>query len=131
MNTKRYVLAVVAVFVTVFVYEFLVHGVLLMDMYEQTADMWKPQEESSMLLMNFSQLAFAAVLVFIFTRNYEGKGAGEGVRFGLLIGLLLVAIELGVYCYLPVPMALWLAWIVIALGKGIISGLVAGLVYKN
>jgi len=37
MNTKRWLLASVAVLVVVAVLEFLIHGVLLSDLYRQTA----------------------------------------------------------------------------------------------
>ena len=37
MNKQRYVISVFVVFVFVFLYEFLVHGFLLKDIYTQTA----------------------------------------------------------------------------------------------
>ncbi len=131
MNMTRYLLAVIAVFIAVFVLEYLVHGVLLMGMYQETVHLWRPQEEANMMWMFLSQLAYAAVLVFIYTRHYEARGLGEGVRYGWLIGLLLLTLEIGKYVYMPIPEALWVAWMVAALVKGLVSGSVAGLVYKD
>ena len=45
MNTKRWLLASVAVFVVMAVLEFFIHGVLLSDMYRQTASVWRPEAE--------------------------------------------------------------------------------------
>lgn len=131
MNTKRCLISVVAVFAFVALYEWLVHGVLLMGMYEQTADIWRPKGEENMAFIFLSQILFSVMIAFIFTRNYEGKGIGEGVRFGSYMGLLLASIQVGTYCYLPIPLALTLAWVVAEVLKGIGSGVVLSFTYKN
>jgi hypothetical protein len=131
MNKQRYVISALATFVFVFLYEFLVHGYLLMDLYEQTASLWRPEEEYKMPVMLMSEFSFSAVLAYIFTQNYEGKGVGEGVRFGLCIGMLLGAIEIGKYSYMPIPIILMLSWVLAALLIGLGSGIVLSLVYKR
>lgn len=131
MNKKRYVISLFVVFVFVALYEFLAHGVLLMGLYEQTAALWRPQEESNMVFMFLSQLGFAAVFAYIFTLHYEDRGVGEGVRFGLYIGILLGTIEIGTYCYMPIPMVLMLSWVLVSLLKGLGSGVVVALVYRR
>ena len=45
MNRKRWLLASGAVFVVMAVLEFLVHGVLLSGLYQQSASVWRPQAE--------------------------------------------------------------------------------------
>ncbi len=131
MNTKRYFLALLVTFIAVFIVDFITHGILLMDLYEKTAQLWRPQEEYLMPYMLISQLTFTAVFVCIFTRNYEAKGIGEGLRFGFYIGLLLATLNIGVYSYMPIPFALMVAWIVASLAKGLIMGAVTSLVYKK
>lgn len=131
MNKKRYVISLFAVFVFVALYEFLVHGFLLMDLYTQTKELWRPEEESNMLFIFMSQLGFSAVAAYIFTLNYEDKGIGEGIRFGLCIGMLLGSIDIGTYCYMPIPMVLMLSWVLASLLKGLGSGVVLSLVYKR
>ncbi len=131
MNKQRYFISVLVTFVFVFLYEFLVHGFLLMDLYTQTKELWRPEEEANMLFMFMSQLGFSAVMAYIFTLNYEGKGVGEGVRFGLCIGMLIGSIEIGTYCYMPIPMVLMLSWVLVSLLKGLGSGVVLSLVYKQ
>ena len=131
MNKQKYVISVLVTFIIVALYEFLVHGQLLMGLYTQTKEIWRPQEESNMLFMFASQLSFAAVMAYIFTLHYEGKGIGEGVRFGLCIGMLLGSIEIATYCYMPIPMVLMLSWVVVSLLKGLGSGVVLSLVYRR
>ena len=131
MNKKRYVISLFVVFAFVFSYEFLVHGFLLQDIYTQTAQLWRPEEESNMLFLFTSQLCFSAVFAYIFTLNYEGRGIGEGIRFGLYIGMLLGSIEIGTYCYMPIPMVLMLSWVLASLLKGLGSGVILSLVYKR
>ena len=43
MNMKCFALAATGAFIFVFLYEFFVHGFLMMGLYEQTASVWRPQ----------------------------------------------------------------------------------------
>ena len=131
MNKKRYVISLFVVFVFVFLYEFLVHWFLLKDIYTQTAQLWRPEEEMNMFFMFMSQIGFSAVIAYIFTLHYEDKGIGEGIRFGLCMGLLLGSIDIATYAYMPVPMVLTLSWVLASLLKGLGSGVVLSLVYKR
>ncbi len=131
MNKKRYVISLFVVFFFVFLYEFLVHWFLLKDIYTQTAQFWRPEEEMNMLFMFMSQLGFSAVIAYIFTLHYEGKGIGEGIRFGLCMGLLLGSIDIATYAYMPIPMVLTLSWVLASLLKGLGSGVILSLVYER
>ena len=131
MNKQRYLISALVVFVFMFLYEFLVHGFLLKDIYNQTAALWRPEEEYKMLVMCVSQLGYSAVVAYIFTLHYESKGIGEGIRFGLCIGMLLGVIEIGKYSYMPIPLVLMLSWVLAALLLGLGSGVVLSLVYKR
>jgi len=73
----------------------------------------------------------AFFFVFIFTRNYEGLGIAEGVRYGFYIGLLVAAIQLGSYAYLPVPFMIVACWMVASLIQGILVGAVTAAVYRQ
>jgi len=131
MNRKNFILATAAVFAFVFAYEFILHGHLLKGIYQETAHLWRAKEDYNIVFILLSQLGFSAMLVFIFTRNYENKGLKEGLRFGLYIGLLLAAIEIGKFCYMPVPLWLVLTWAAGMLVKSIGAGAIASLIYKK
>lgn len=133
MNVKRYLIATVALFVFTGVYDFLMHGVLLADTYKSLGTLWRPEADMQALmpLMFVAQIALATVFTFIFTRNYEGKGIGEGVRFGLYAGLLLAAPQLASYVWLPVTVALTAIWVGNVILWGILAGIVVSVAYKE
>ncbi len=54
MNKQRYVISALVTFVFVFLYEFLVHGFLLGDLYKQTAQLWRSEKEYKMPVMLLS-----------------------------------------------------------------------------
>jgi hypothetical protein len=45
MNTKRFIIASGFVFLFVFVYEWIFHGVILKEIYQQTANLWRPESD--------------------------------------------------------------------------------------
>jgi hypothetical protein len=53
MNTKRWLLASVAVLVVIMVLEFVIHGVLLQGVYQQTASVWRTQADMQRLMWIF------------------------------------------------------------------------------
>ena len=136
MNTKRWLLASVAVFVEMMVLEFLIHGVLLADTYKQTASVWRPEKEMQQLMWIFwlGYLVFAPFFALIYVKGYEkGKpGLGQGIRCGLYVGAMLsVAHSFGWYVILPIPLALAFYWFVAILVEFIVAGAAAGLVYSE
>jgi hypothetical protein len=136
MNTKRWLLASVAVFVVMFVVEFIIHGVLLQGLYQQTASLWRPMADMQRLMwiMWVGYLVFALFFTFIYTKGYEkGKpGLGQGFRFGLYVGAMLSVLHgFGWYAILPIPLALSFYWFVAVLVESIAMGIAAGLVYRD
>lgn len=131
MNVSRYVLAVLVVFAVMFGFDYFVHGVLMMDQYQATAKLWRPKSPEFLVVMAASQFLYAIMFVFIFTRNYENLGISEGLRYGLYIGLLLAALDLGVYSYLPIPFMIALSWMLTNVIKGLLLGAVTAAVYRQ
>lgn len=130
LNLGRFLLAVVAVFITTFVYDLVVHGHLLVDTYKDTA----MSVGSGTIAMDFSlviKLLTLMVITFIFTRNYEGKGISEGVRFGLMIGLLVGLVLVGSHITLATIKSVGLVWIIDSIMGGIVIGTTLSLVYGH
>ncbi len=128
---KRYILASIAVFFTVFIWDFLIHGMVLAPVYESTQHLWRTQEESKMHFMFLSQIAFSLMFVVIYSKNNDAGTMREGASFGLRIGLLLSAIELGKYCYMPVVFPLVGVWLASQSIKGMIAGVIVAKVYAK
>ena len=136
MNTKRWLLASVAVLVVVAVLEFLIHGVLLSDVYRQTASVWRSDAEMQKMMWIFwvGMLVFAPFFALIYVKGYEkGKpGLGQGFRYGLYVGAMLsVMHSFGWYVILPIPLALAFYWFLGILVEFIAAGVAAGLVYHE
>ena len=63
MNTKRFVMAVAAVFVFIFAFEWIWHGMLMMESYQATAQLWRPMDQMNYFhFMILSQIGQALVL---------------------------------------------------------------------
>ncbi len=136
MNKKRWLLASLAVFVVVFAIEFVVHHVLLTDLYKQTASIWRPMAEFEKMMCLFwiGYAIFALMFTFIYTKGIENKkdGLGQGLRFGLFIGILMgVPSNLMWYVILPIPAALAIAWTVACLVEMLAAGAAVGLIYRK
>jgi len=136
MNTKRWLLASVAVFVVIMAMEFVIHGVLLSRIYSETPSLWRTQAEMQRIVWMFwvGYLVFAPFFALIYVKGYEkGKpGLGQGVRFGLYLGAMLSVLHsFGWYVILPIPLALAFYWFVAILVEFIVAGAVAGLVYRE
>jgi hypothetical protein len=136
MNTKRWLLASLAVFVVILVLEFVIHGVLLQGVYQQTASVWRTQADMQRLMWIFwaGYLVFAPFFVLIYAKGYEkGKpGLGQGLRFGLYMGAMLSVVHsYGWYVILPIPLVLACYWFAAILVESVAAGIAAGLVYRD
>ncbi len=133
---KHCLIASIAAFVTLFVLEFVLHGICLKDLYHEYAALWRPEADMQKLMwmMWIGYLIFSPVFVYIYSKGYEeGKsGLGQGLRFGLAIGLLMAPMSaLGWYAVLPIPAILSAYWLVGGLAEFIIVGAVVGLIWKK
>ncbi len=136
MNIKKWASSGVAAFVVVFILDFLVHGKLLMGLYNQTASVWRPQAEAGKLmwLMTVTQVLFAFALAWFYTLGYEPAktSLAQGIRFGLYVGIVLVAAQGFIwYVVLPVPFILNLGWLASAFVNSIAAGTVIGVIYRK
>ena len=136
MNNKRWLQASVAVAVVMFVLEFIIHGVLLQNIYHQTASVWRPEAEFQQLMwmMWLGYLIFAPFFALIYAKGYEPKkpGLGQGLRFGVYMALALAPMQsLAWYVVLPIPGALAFYWLVADAVKFIAFGLTVGIIYNT
>lgn len=127
----RFPLCVLAGFGFIFLWGFILHGQILVGLYERTAGLWRPPQNMSMSLMLLYQFMTAAASAFIFTRHYESRGIREGVRFGVLLGLLMAVLLGGPYIWTPVPGALGFGWLIGGFAQGLGLGIIFSLIYKN
>lgn len=132
MKIKRIVPAVLAVFVFIFLFEWVFHGVWLKEMYEATPQLWRPQSVMPQYFpfLTLGQILFSIFLGVLFAFRYKGEGAKEGITFGMLVGLLVAPVNLISYAIQPLAFTLILFWIVGGLVEMTVAGLLLGLICK-
>ena len=90
MNRKKLIPALVVGFVVMFVLGFLWHSVIMTDFYqEQYKDVWRADTKIPFIVLGY--LVLALLMAYLYPVGYKGGSpAAEGIRFGILIGLLWV-----------------------------------------
>ncbi|HLT90999.1 MAG TPA: hypothetical protein VKZ85_08655 [Woeseiaceae bacterium] len=131
---KTFWVAFVVVYVVLQVIGFLVHAVWLDDTYAALhGTVFRSEEEFSgmMWMMFVSSIVLVFLFCYIFTRGYEGRGIGEGIRYGLLLGVFFsVPMSLDAYVAYPLPLDLVITWFVTGLVNFVIGGILLSLIYK-
>ena len=128
---KRMMIAVVAVFVTLSILDFLLHGLLLGPIYMATASLWRPMAEMNRPLMSLVTLVFSACFVGIYGFLIEPKSLGAGLRFGALFGLAAgMSMGFGSYCVMPIPLTLAVGWFLGSWVEAVVAGALVGMIVK-
>jgi len=98
MNTKKFIITSLVVFVVYEILNYLIHSLILMGAYQATMNLWRTDMNSIMWIMWLGDLVKAFVFVYIFTKGIENKGWMEGLRYGFWIGLYVsIGIGFGTY----------------------------------
>jgi len=129
---KKMLIGVVAVFITLELLDFLIHGVILMSTYAAMQNVWRPDMMAKMWVLHVVKIITAFFFVLIFSKGYENKGIMEGLRYGFYIGMIVSSgFAFGSYASFPIPHALALHWFILTLGEYLIAGVVVAQVYKQ
>ncbi len=134
MNTKRFLLAALAAYVVYNALGILVHQVWLDPVYKDLAAVFRPTEQMDGMMWIFyvTSAVLTLMFCFIFTRGYENRGIGEGVRYGLYMGLFLMTVQAyDSYVIYPLPYHLVLKWFISGILIFIAMGVVVSLIYKS
>lgn len=130
---KKLLIPFIAVYVTAQVMGYLIHQVWLSPIYGSLADVWRPEADmmSKTWIMFITAAFYCFFFVYVFARGHEGKGIGEGVRYGIIIGLFFGVVQsYDWYVILPIPYSLALKWFLAGMVQTIVMGVVAALTYK-
>jgi len=129
---KRILLAIVTIFITWSILDFVIHGVLLQATYEATSALWRPMEEMKMGLMYLVTLLFTGCFVLIYALLVSDKSMVAGIKYGVLFGLAMgVSMGFGSYSYMPIPYTLAFTWFAGTLVESILAGAIVGAIVKQ
>jgi len=130
-NTKRFISGGLAIFLIFTVCDFIIHNVLLMDLYMSMPGIWRPDMMSLMWIMYLCTFIFSFLLMFIFIKGYEDRGIPEGVRFGIMMGLITTGMgAVSQYVVYPLPVSLVLQWFAYGIAEFILAGIAAAAIYQ-
>ena len=117
--------------VFVFLYEFLVHGLLMKGMYEATMSVWRPQAESNMAVMFLSHFLFAMAVAFFYPIVGSDTNCKKAIPFGFGLGLVMAMPQIATYSYLPIPMSISLMWALASFVKALGSVFIVAKVFNK
>ena len=135
MNSKKFWIAFIVVFVVFEATNYLIHGVILSSTYESEGikKVFRTAEEmdAKMWIMWVTDIIWAFFFTFIFVKGYENKGIMEGIKYGIYMGIFFsLVVAYRNYTVLPIPYYLALQWFVYGLIQCIIVGITAAAIYK-
>jgi hypothetical protein len=134
MNLPRVAIAAVVTWVVYLGVSFVVHTMLLADIYARHRAVMRPEEQANAILpvgFVFALVGFFA-FAYAYAKGYEGGGGlQEGLRFGVLVGILICCFAI-IWEYMVWPMSgtLLIAWMLENIIEFALYGMLVGLIYK-
>ena len=129
---KKIGMAIVSVFVLWSVLDFVIHGIILFDAYNATAELWRPMEEMKMGLMYIVGFIAAIVFVLIYALFFKEKNIKIALKYGLLFGVFTgISMGYGTYSVMPIPYSMALTWFLGAVIEVTLGGLIIGLIIHD
>jgi hypothetical protein len=120
MDMKKTAIATAAGFVLQMATNYLLHGVILMNSYAATSDLWRNDAAMAQRrwILFVGTFIFVLAAVLIYQRGAELKSpVGQGIRYGILLAMVsIVPATLFEYVTTQMPHTLALHWII---GEGI------------
>jgi hypothetical protein len=134
MNLARVAIAALVAWVVYLGVSFVVHTMLLGDLYREHAGAMRPEADQNGILPVGFVFALVGFFAFAYTyaKGYEGsRGTQEGIRFGVLVGILICAFRvIWDHMIWPVSIQLTIAWMVEFIVEFALYGMIVGAIYK-
>ena len=129
---KRFILAFVAAYIFIFLWGWLLNGVLLKDIYAQTPNLWRSQSEMMSLFhwIIIGQALIVFSFVMIYASGFAGGGVIAGIKLGVLLEIAAIGMRMGFYAVQPFPGKLILYGSVSGMVEMIVVGTIVGAIYK-
>ncbi len=134
-NTKRFFIAVVAVFIVKQVLDIAIHGNLLAAQYDQMKGIWRPNMQDLMWILWVTSIVFSLLFVYIFhffRKGHFKDGIVAGLCFGFLVGLMMEGGGMfNQYALYNISASMIWQWFFYGMLQMIIYGLVVGWIYTG
>jgi len=134
INIKRLILAIVVVFIVLWVTDFLIHGLWMTSDYRATQRFWRTDAEmtSRMAWMLGAQLLFVITFVILWAKGFAERTSKIScvLGYGVLMGLFSGVWALIMYVVVPMPGSIAAKWFFAGIAQTILLGLVTFWIYK-
>jgi hypothetical protein len=129
---KRFIIAFIAAYVFLFIWGWLLNGVVLKDVYAETPTLWRSQSEMASLFhwIILGQALVVFSFVMIYATGFAGGGVIAGIRLGLLLEIAAIGMRMAIYAVQPFPGKLIFYGSAGGLIEMIIVGAIVGAIYK-
>ncbi len=129
---KRLIIAFIAAYIFLFVWGWLLNGVLLKDIYAQAPNLWRTQTEMLSLIhwIILGQVLVVFSFVMIYATGFAGGGVMAGIRLGILLEIAAIGMRLAIYAVQPFPGKLIFYGSASGLIEMIIVGAIVGAIYR-
>ena len=123
--------------IALFVFDIIFHGVLIKGYYEQTANLWRSENEMQNLVLfniaTYLSSSFIAVVIFEqFVLKLDKKDLLKNCfKISILITTLIGIIMVRFYVFIPMTLSLSFFWFINAIFHGVIVGLILYSFNKN
>ncbi|RUM54297.1 MAG: hypothetical protein DSY87_01035 [Methylococcus sp.] len=129
---RKLVLGTSTVFALWTALDFIFHGVVLADYMKETAHLWRPENESKMILNSAVVLIASLAFTLIYALLINPKGLRFGLLFGTFFGLAMGMVSgYGSYAFMPVPYFMALIWFLNGLVQGVCAGVAVGMLIQD
>jgi len=130
-NTRIISIGIVVSFLAVMLANFLYHCQLMGNVYEANMSLFRDAASTKGLypLHILATFMLVSISALMFAKGYEKKGYMEGLRFGLLIAIILCSQTLVGYVYSPIPTTFLRIWLVGNILQGVVIGLSLAMVF--
>ena len=132
MDFGRVAIAAVTAWVVFLLVSTLLSPALLGEFYQRHASLFRrPADQNGVIGFAAAFFGFF-VFAYAYAKGYEGGGrASEGMRFGVLVGLLIASFSLAwAYVLLPISPGFAAAAVIDTIVEMAIYGVVVGLIYR-
>ena len=126
---KNFLICSLVMIVWMNLFSCLWHGIVMSDLYQQTAGLWRPFEEMLVSRLHLGITLMAIMSCYIFLKGYEGKGVKEGLRFGIIITIFFLGLGLITNATQPIPFEVIKMWVIGDLISYTIGGILIGFAY--
>ena len=136
-SKKACIVSTLIVFVFMMAYGWLIHGHLLMALYNETPALWRTQAEMesffpwcflpNVLLSIFYTCTYSCWKKKLILTPDPKFALGYGVFIGITTGLM----QAYSYYYMPISLNLALAWFLAYFAQGVLIGVILGCTFKQ